>query len=43
MIAGALNDEVRRQGDFVIEEFERYAAGKPLLHAESLEMLDRLA
>lgn len=42
-IAGALNDEVRRQGDFVITEFERYAAGLPLLHAEKLEMLDRLA
>ncbi len=42
-IAGAINDEVRRQGDFVIEEFERYAAGKPLLHADRLESLDRLA
>jgi len=42
-IAGAINDEVRRQGDFVIEEFERYAAGKPLQHAETLESLERLA
>jgi len=42
-IAGALNDEVHRQGDFVLEEFERYAEGKPLLHADSLETLDRLA
>jgi phosphoglycerate dehydrogenase-like enzyme len=42
-IAGALNDEVRRQGDFVIEEFERYAAGLPLQHADTLETLDRLA
>jgi len=42
-IAGAINDEVHRQGDFVIEEFERYATGKPLLHADSLETLDLLA
>jgi phosphoglycerate dehydrogenase-like enzyme len=42
-IAGALNDEVRRQGDFVIEEFERYAAGKPLQFGDTLETLDRLA
>jgi len=42
-IAGAINDEVGRQGDFVIQEFERYAAGLPLLHAEKLETLDRLA
>ncbi len=42
-IAGALNDEVHRQGDFVIEEFERYAAGQPLQHADTLETLDRLA
>jgi phosphoglycerate dehydrogenase-like enzyme len=42
-IAGAMNDEVRRQGDFVIEEFERYAAGQPLLFAEKLEELARLA
>ena len=42
-IAGALNDEVRRQGDFVVEEFERFQAGKPLLHADKLEDLNRLA
>jgi len=42
-MAGALNNEVRRQGDFVIAEFERYAAGLPLLHADTLDVLDRLA
>ena len=42
-IAGAINDEVLRQGDFVIGEFKRYAAGLPLQHADTLEMLDRLA
>jgi phosphoglycerate dehydrogenase-like enzyme len=42
-IAGALNDELRRFGDCVIEEFERYAAGQPLLYTESLELLDRMA
>jgi len=42
-IAGALNDELHRQGDFVIAEFERYATGQPLLHADTLETLDRLA
>jgi phosphoglycerate dehydrogenase-like enzyme len=41
-IAGAKNDEVLRQGDFVISEFERYAEGQPLLYAENLEMQDRL-
>ena len=42
-IAGAMNDEVRRLGDFVIEEFVRYQAGQPLLHAERLELLARQA
>ena len=42
-IAGAINDEYGRQGDFVIEEFERYVTGPPLLHAEDLTLLDRLA
>jgi phosphoglycerate dehydrogenase-like enzyme len=42
-IAGAVNDEILRLGDFVIEEFERYVAGSPLLYADSLELLARLA
>jgi len=42
-IAGAINDEVLRQGDFVIGEFERYSTGLPMQHADTLEMLDRLA
>jgi phosphoglycerate dehydrogenase-like enzyme len=42
-IAGAINDEVKRQGDFVIAEFERYASGLPLRYAETAEMLDRMA
>ena len=42
-IAGGLNDELRFFGDCVIDEFERYANGQPLLYAESLELLDRSA
>ncbi len=42
-IAGAINSEILRLGDFVIEEFERYASGSPLLYADSLELLARLA
>jgi phosphoglycerate dehydrogenase-like enzyme len=42
-IAGALNDEVRRMGDFVVTEFEKYARGEPLRFADTLEMLNRLA
>ena len=41
--AGATNNDVHRLGDLVIEEFERYIKGLPLLYAESLEVLDRLA
>jgi hypothetical protein len=39
----SINDEVKRQGDFVIAEFERYASGLPLRYAETAEMLDRMA
>lgn len=42
-LAGALNDDLRRLGDCVIDEFERYSAGQPLLYAEKLETLDRMA
>jgi phosphoglycerate dehydrogenase-like enzyme len=42
-IAGAVNDELGCLGDFVVEEFERYCQRKTLLHAETLDMLDRLA
>jgi len=42
-IAGGLNDELRFFGDCVIDEFERYASGQPVLYAESLELLDRSA
>ena len=42
-LAGALNDDLRRLGDCVIEDFERYCAGQPLLYAERLETLDRMA
>jgi hypothetical protein len=38
-----MKDEWERQGDFVIGEFQRYCGRKTLLHAETLEKLDRLA
>jgi len=42
-LAGAFNDDLHRLGDCVIEEFERYAAGQPLLYSERLETFDRMA
>ena len=42
-IAGSLNDDLRRLGDFVIEEFERYVLGQPLRYADTLLALDQLA
>jgi phosphoglycerate dehydrogenase-like enzyme len=42
-LAGAVNDDLHRLGDCVIEEFERYCAGQPFLYAEKLESLDRMA
>ncbi len=42
-IAGAMHKELRRLGDFIIDELTQYVQGKPLIHADSLESLDRLA
>jgi phosphoglycerate dehydrogenase-like enzyme len=42
-IAGSLANEWHRLSDLVIEDFERFVAGKPLLHLLSLDQLDRLA
>jgi phosphoglycerate dehydrogenase-like enzyme len=42
-IAGALNGDVVRMADCVIEEFLRWRDGKPLLHAVPAAELDRMA
>jgi len=42
-IAGALNNDVRRLGEFITEEFERFVRGEPLLHSDTLDVLERLA
>lgn len=42
-IAGGLNDELGFFGDSVIEEFERFARGQPVLWGETIELLDRSA
>lgn len=42
-IAGSLGDEVVRQADFAIAEFERYDRGEPLKYAVTLKMLETMA
>lgn len=42
-IAGSLGDEVVRMADYMIEEYQLYAAGKPLQHEVTLEMLETMA
>lgn len=42
-IAGSIGNEAVRLADCVIEEFDRYCADKPLLHAVSTEMLPTMA
>lgn len=42
-IAGAINSDVVRMADCVIEEFTRWRDGKPLLHAIPTQELDRMA
>jgi phosphoglycerate dehydrogenase-like enzyme len=42
-VAGAMGDETQRLAELAIDEIERYAAGKPLLHRVRREDLDRLA
>jgi phosphoglycerate dehydrogenase-like enzyme len=42
-IAGTIGDEVRRMADLCIEEFDRFAAGKPLQHEVDLRTLATMA
>jgi phosphoglycerate dehydrogenase-like enzyme len=42
-IAGALGDECRRLGQFMVEELDRYLAGEPLRGAVAADDLDRTA
>lgn len=42
-IAGSMGGEIARMGHWMIEELDRYLAGKPLRHAVSQEMLARMA
>jgi phosphoglycerate dehydrogenase-like enzyme len=42
-IAGAINDEVVRLADYVIEEFAAWEQGEPLRYQVTPEMLDRMA
>ena len=42
-IAGSKGDEIMRQADYVIEEFERWEAGEPLRYQVTLEMLETMA
>ena len=42
-IAGSKGDEIKRQADYVIAEFERWEAGEPLRYRVTLEMLETMA
>ncbi|MDF7798377.1 hydroxyacid dehydrogenase [Pontiellaceae bacterium B1224] len=42
-IAGSIRNEVPRMADLVIQEFENWLAGKPLLHEMTLEKLKTMA
>ena len=42
-IAGSKGDEITRQADYMIEEFERWEAGEPLRYQVTLEMLETMA
>ncbi len=42
-IAGSKGDEIKRQADYVIAEFERWEAGEPLRYQVTLEMLETMA
>jgi phosphoglycerate dehydrogenase-like enzyme len=42
-IAGSKGDEIRRQADYVIDEFERWEAGTPLRFGVTLAMLETMA
>ena len=38
-IAGSKNDEVHRMADYMIEEYKRFADGKPLMHEVTEKIL----
>ena len=42
-IAGSQGDEILRQADYAIAEFENWAAGRPLRYRVTLEMLKTMA
>jgi phosphoglycerate dehydrogenase-like enzyme len=42
-IAGSINNEIHRMGEYCVEEMERYLRNEPLQHEVTLEMLDYLA
>ncbi len=42
-IAGAIGDERERLGEFIVEEIERYIAGRPLFSAITPAALERMA
>jgi phosphoglycerate dehydrogenase-like enzyme len=42
-IAGSMSGEVTRMGRWMVDEFLRYLAGKPLKHVVTRHMLERMA
>lgn len=42
-IAGSLGDEVARMGDYMVEEYSRFAAGEPTKWGVTLKMLETMA
>ncbi len=42
-IAGSSGDEVRRMAEFMLEEYERYAAGQPCRYEVTMKMLETMA
>ena len=42
-IAGSIHDEVSRMADYMIDDFDRYANGRPLHHAVTAAQLDLMA
>lgn len=42
-IAGSMGNELRRMGDLVVDEIERFVAGRPLQHAVTRQALEAMA
>lgn len=42
-IAGSSGDEVMRMGEYMLAEYDRFAAGQPLKYAVSMAMLEHMA